>query len=502
MNEMKRYSPIQLRKANMTTITAHSGCEGTAPNSREHILAAINSGAEYIEIDVRYDGEELYLWHDKLETAAECLKFDTLLRLVAPYPTLFINCDIKEDGILSLVVEAAKRYGMGHRILFTGCVAHRHAECKALGTEFWHNLHKLKADTEEELVQLSEAQLCDTVARCKEIGCDCINSDKRLVNAESIAYVQENGLNFSVWTAGSEARIRFLLEHRVANITTRNPSLALKLRNEIQGSPESQGLLPDGSIEQIIREGGNIMLEANAAALNVKAKSGTANFVTEYDVRVQHFLEESFKKLIPECSFLAEEEGENENPVKEGYTFVIDPIDGTTNFMLGRRSSCISVALFKDKKPAYGAIFDPYSNRYFAAIPGMGAYCNHRKISVAERDPATGVADLGTAPYYRDTMADTVTEIFHGLLMHFGDIRRIGSAALSICSIASGEADAFCEPVLSPWDFTAGMLILTEAGGIATDFNGDPLPIDKPSSVLMATPSSFETTLSVVKGKI
>ena len=502
MDDIKRYSPMQLRKANMTTITAHSGCEGTNPNSREHILAAIGSGAEYIEIDVRYDGEELYLWHDKLENTADCLKFDTLLRLVAPYPTLFINCDIKEDGILSLVVEAAKRYSMAHRVLFTGCVAHRHAECEVLGTEFWHNLHKLKATDEEELGQLSEAQLRDTVARCKEIGCDCINSDKRLVNAESIAYVKENGLNFSVWTADSEARIRFLLEHRVANITTRNPSLALKLRNEIQGSPESQGLLPDGSIEQIIREGGNIMLEVNAAALNVKAKSGTANFVTEYDVHVQHFLEESLKKLIPDCKFLAEEEGENENPVGEGYTFVIDPIDGTTNFMLGRRSSCISVALFKDKKPAYGAIFDPYSRRYFAAIPQKGAYCNHRKIGVAERDPAAGLADLGTAPYHRDTMADIVTEIFHGLLMHFGDIRRIGSAALSICSVACGEADAFCEPVLSPWDFAAGMIILTEAGGISADFNGNPLPIDTPSSVLMATPSSFKAALSAVKGKI
>ena len=503
MNEIKRYSPTQLREANITTITAHSGCEGTGPNSREHILAAIESGAEYIEIDVRYDGEELYLWHDKLESSAECLKFDALLRLVAPYPTLFINCDIKEDGILSLVVEAAKRYGIEHRILFTGCVTHRYAECEALGAELWHNLHKLKnADTEEGIIALNEAQLRDTVARCKEIGCRCINSDKRLVNAESIAYVQENGLNFSVWTANSEERIRFLLEHRVANITTRKPSLALKLRDEIQGTPESQGLLPDGSIEQIIREGGKIMLEADAKALHVKQKSGTANFVTEYDVRVQHFLEESFKKLIPECKFLAEEEDESKNPVESGYTFVIDPIDGTTNFMLGRRSSCISVALFKDKKPAYGAIFDPYTNRYFAAIPGMGAYCNHRRIHVAERDPKAGLADLGTAPYYRDTMANAVTEIAHDLLMHFGDIRRIGSAALSICSVASGEADAFCEPLLSPWDFAAGMLILSEAGGIATNFSGDPLPIDKPSSVLMATPSSFETVLSIVKGKI
>ena len=109
---------------------------------------------------------------------------------------------------------------------------------------------------------------------------------------------------------------------------------------------------------------------------------------------------------------------------------------------------------------------------------------------------------LAQPPYYRDTMADTITEIFHGLSMHFGDIRRIGSAALSICSIACGEADAFCEPFLSPWDFSAGMLILTEAGGIATDFNGDPLHIGKPSSVLAATPSSFETVLPLVKRKI
>lgn len=498
MNDMKRYSPILLRKANMTTVTAHSGCEGTAPNSREHILAAIASGAEYIEIDVRYDGKELYLWHDKAENSTDCLRFDALLRLVAPYPTLFINCDIKEDGILSLAIEAARRYGMDHRILFTGCVSHRYAECEALGADLWYNLHKLKeADAEE-----TAKQLRDTVARCKEIGCRCINSDKRLVSAESIAYVKENGLNFSVWTADSEDLIRFLLEQRVANITTRKPALALRLRDEIQGSPASNGLLPDGSIEQIMREGGKIMLEASAQSLNVKQKNGTANFVTEYDVRVQHFLEESFKGLFPECGFLAEEEGEGENPVGMGYTFVIDPIDGTTNFMLGRRSSCISVALFKDKKPVYGAIYDPYSDRYFAAIPKKGAYCNHRKISVAERDPAAGIADLGTAPYYRDTMADTVTEIAHDLLMHFGDIRRIGSAALSICSVASGEADAFCEPILSPWDFAAGMIILTEAGGIATDFNGDPLPIDKPSSVLMATPSSFQAVLSIVKKKI
>ena len=116
----KRYSPAEIRRAGLTTITAHSACEGTEPNSREHILAAIASGAEYIEIDVRYDGEQLYLSHDEPEDPSKCVKFETLLQLIAPIPTLFVNCDVKTDGLLELVMAAANRYHMGHRILFTG----------------------------------------------------------------------------------------------------------------------------------------------------------------------------------------------------------------------------------------------------------------------------------------------------------------------------------------------------------------------------------------------
>lgn len=503
MNDVKRYSPAEIRRAGLTTITAHSACEGTAPNSREHILAAIASGAEYIEIDVRYDGEQLYLSHDEPESSAACVKFETLLSLIAPYPTLFVNCDVKTDGLLEMICAAAKRYNMGHRVLFTGQCNHRSEECKVLGADLWHSLWRLKnADTEEGIKQLNEAQIREAVAYCKKTNCPYINLDKRIVTAENLAFVKENGLDYSVWTADDEDLIRFLLTHRVANITTRKPRLALKLRDEIQGSPESRGLLPDGSIEKIIRDGAKIMLEADAHRLHVKQKAGTANFVTEYDVRTQHYLEQKLKEVIPECAFLAEEEGESDNPVGDGYTFVIDPIDGTTNFMLGRRASCISVALLKNKKPVYGAIFDPYSNRYYAAHAGGGAYCNHRKIAVSDREPAVGIASLGTSPYNRDTMAKPVTDITYGLLMNFGDIRRIGSAALELCAVACGELDVYCEPILSPWDFAAGKLILCEAGGVATDFKGAELPFDAPSSVLATTPASFETALSVVKGKI
>lgn len=503
MNEPKRYSPNQLRSVNMTTITAHSACEGTEPNSREHILAAIASGAEFIEIDVRYDGEQLYLSHDEPEDPSKCVRFDTMLRLVAPYPTLFVNCDVKTEGLLELVIDSAKRYGMAHRILFTGQCNGEGEKIASLGGYLWHSLWRLKnADTEEGIKALNEAQVRDAVEFCKKTSCPYINLDKRIVNEENLDYVQANGLNYSVWTPGEEELLRFLLKKRVANITTREPLLALRLRDEIQGTPEENGLLPDGSIEQIIRDGSKIMLEADSHRLHIKEKAGTANFVTEFDVKIQHFLEEKFKELMPDCAFLAEEEGESDNPIGDGYTFVIDPIDGTTNFMLGRRASCISVGLLKNKKPVYGAIFDPYSNRYFAAMPNKGAFCNHRPIRVSDRAPSVGVASLGTSPYNRDTMARPVTEIAYGLLMNFGDLRRVGSAALAIAAVACGESDSYCEPILSPWDFAAGMLILTEAGGIATDFNGAPLTFDGPTSVLATTPSSFETVLSVVKGKI
>ena len=93
-------------------------------------------------------------------------------------------------------------------------------------------------------------------------------------------------------------------------------------------------------IEEVIRDAAKIMHEADSARqMQIERKSGTANFVTEYDVRVQRFLEERLSLLLPGCAFLAEEEGEGENPLLDGYTFIIDPIDGTTNFMLGRRAS-------------------------------------------------------------------------------------------------------------------------------------------------------------------
>ena len=115
MKETIRYSKEQLRSVGMTLITAHSGCEGTAPNSIDHILAAIDSGAEMVEIDIRAHGELLYLSHDVAEDPAACVSFDTFLDLIAAVPDLRVNCDVKTDGLILPVMEAARRYGVAHR---------------------------------------------------------------------------------------------------------------------------------------------------------------------------------------------------------------------------------------------------------------------------------------------------------------------------------------------------------------------------------------------------
>ena len=247
MNITRRFFASKIREVGLTTITAHSACEGTEPNSREHIIAGISSGAEYIEIDIRYDGKKLYLAHDDKEDPEECVSFDELLSLVAPYPTISLNCDVKTDGLLELVANAASEYGMTEsgRILFTGQCNHRPKECAALGADLWHSLFYLRRGANaEEIKEFNEGQIRDAVEYCKSTGCPYINLSYLLVNENNIAYVKEHGLDYSVWTVDDEDMIRHLLEMKVANITTRKPVLALKLRDEIQGRPEDFKIKP------------------------------------------------------------------------------------------------------------------------------------------------------------------------------------------------------------------------------------------------------------------
>ena len=250
--------------------------------------------------------------------------------------------------------------------------------------------------------------------------------------------------------------------------------------------------VPEAQIETIIRAAGDMMRHVpDEVRNNPESKEGSSNFVTAYDVKVQEFLKSRLGELFPDAQFFAEEDGESRRQLESGYTFIIDPIDGTTNFMCGYDTSAVSVALLLDGEPIFGGILDPYREEYYSAIKGQGAFCNGKSIRVSTRPVTRGIVGIGAAPYNKDTLASSMIAMTGELFLKFADFRRSGSAALDICHVACGRLDAFCEPRLSPWDFAAGLLILREAGGMAGNFAGKPLDLSAPSSCVFGSLVSY-----------
>ena len=250
-------------------------------------------------------------------------------------------------------------------------------------------------------------------------------------------------------------------------------------------------------IRDIAREAGEIILSAENERKKVTSKTGTANFVTEYDVKVQHFLQKELSGLLSEAGFLGEEEEEMRDLSRE-YVFVVDPIDGTTNFIRNYRMSCVSIALLRNSRPVIGVIYNPYSRECFYAEKGKGAFCNGRPIRVTENSLADSLVIMGTSPYDR-SLTDITFRQMREFFDHSLDIRRSGSAAIDLCSVSCGRADAFLEMSLKPWDYAAGALIVTEAGGRVTDVNGEEPDFLKPSPILAGGLCHAECLRHIVK---
>ncbi len=247
------------------------------------------------------------------------------------------------------------------------------------------------------------------------------------------------------------------------------------------------------AVEALIRQAGQKIADTTASPIH--EKSGHFNFVTDTDVAVQEFLRENLMRLLPACRFFAEEQ-ENETLTDE-YTWVVDPVDGTCNFMRHRHASCISIALMHMRQPVLAVIYQPFIDELYTAIVGEGAYLNGHPIHVSSTSFKNALVDLGTAPYYAE-LADAVTYCFHTFLTQAGDIRRVGSAALDCCNLASGRSDIFCEPLLSPWDFAAGALIIREAGGVFMMPYNTEIDFGKPACILAANPQCASRALEVV----
>ena len=229
------------------------------------------------------------------------------------------------------------------------------------------------------------------------------------------------------------------------------------------------------AVNALIRQSGRIMLgqadpEHERGA--VSEKPGAANYVTQYDVRVQTALETGLSALFPQAKFFAEEQENDIEDAKRGLCFVIDPIDGTTNFIHHMGCSAVSVALFENGVPVYGAVLDPYRDELFYAVKGGGAFLNGAPIRASRRDLAHALVSFGTSPYDRARLADASFDRAKRIFLRCADLRRSGSAAIDICCVACGRTDAFFEDILSAWDFAAGGLILSEAGGRLSAYDG------------------------------
>ncbi|MGI6665714.1 MAG: inositol monophosphatase family protein [Christensenellaceae bacterium] len=244
----------------------------------------------------------------------------------------------------------------------------------------------------------------------------------------------------------------------------------------------------------VVKDAGEIMLQATKIEEAQHEKSGDYNLFTEYDVAVQNYLFEQLAKILPEAKFIGEEEdaGVSKEEVYSGYSFIIDPIDGTTNFIHDYQMSSISVALLKEGEVFIGVVYNPYNKDLFSAQQGEGAYLNETKIFATKKSLPETLLAFGTAPYYRDTFADKTFATLQALFPYCQDLRRSGSAALDICYVACGRTGLFFEHILSPWDYAAAALILQEAGGMITDMEKHPLPFHKTASVLAAGTAAYE----------
>lgn len=236
-------------------------------------------------------------------------------------------------------------------------------------------------------------------------------------------------------------------------------------------------------IEATVREAGKMILDAHLNKKEIHHKQGISNFVTVYDVKIQRFLISELAKVLPNAGFYGEEDTEeNDYSVGDGYTFFIDPIDGTTNFMFDYHNSCVSVGLSLNGEMLAGWVFNPYTDQFWSARKGFGAWLDGRELHIDERNGLeSGICAFGCARYNE---GDRVFSILKQLFMKALSIRNGGSAAIDLCRIASGNNVGYVELKLQPYDYAAASVIIVEAGGVIGQADGSPITLDKPCSIV------------------
>jgi myo-inositol-1(or 4)-monophosphatase len=246
------------------------------------------------------------------------------------------------------------------------------------------------------------------------------------------------------------------------------------------------------------RRAGSVINRAtlDGAILDVKSKRAK-DFVTQVDKGAEEAAIGVIRAAYPEHAILAEESGENLGGSRTEYRWIIDPLDGTTNFIHGFPQYCVSIGIEHRGSLAHAVVYDPGKNELFTASRGRGAYLNDRRLRVT-RCQKLDDALVGTGfPFKELSRVDPYLRQLRTLMSSCAGVRRAGSAALDLAYVAAGRLDAFWEMGLSPWDMAAGALLIQEAGGLVGDLAGDQGYM-RSGDIAAATPKIFPQLLQAL----
>lgn len=246
---------------------------------------------------------------------------------------------------------------------------------------------------------------------------------------------------------------------------------------------------------EVARAGGTQALEGrrHRGARAGDTKSTLTDEVTEHDRAAEQLIIERILSARPDDAVMGEEGGSVGGT--SGYTWLLDPIDGTTNFVYDLPSWCTSVAVATDEGTVAGAVYVPVTDELYAARRGAGATLDGHPIRCSER-AEVHLALVATGFGYRAEIRQAQASRVAALIGEIRDVRRLGSAAIDLCHVASGRVDAYYEEHLNAWDAAAGVLIAAEAGAVATDLRGGPA---RPEELLVAAPALHADLLELLR---
>ncbi|MFW0073091.1 MAG: inositol monophosphatase family protein [Coxiella-like endosymbiont] len=219
------------------------------------------------------------------------------------------------------------------------------------------------------------------------------------------------------------------------------------------------------------------------------------DFVTQVDKLSEQEIMQTIRKAYPEHTILAEESGLHNS--QNDFTWIIDPLDGTTNFIHGFPQIAISIALKYRDKLSVAVVYDPLRQELFTAVQGSGAQLNNRKIRVSS---CTKISEtvIGTGfPFKEKALFQTYLKLFETIFLQTAGVRRAGAAALDLAYVAAGRLNGFWEMGLKPWDMAAGVLLITEAGGLVGDFQGKNNYIEN-GNLIAGNPKIYKTLQELI----